>query len=102
MGAVALRISSSTLRIGGGLAFGRSAFGGGQRDPGHSDPVALLHELRPGKHAAVTRSKTRRNTRLQARPYLHNIKLTWLRRHRSAPKEGVNTKTKVMSTNLSA
>jgi hypothetical protein len=54
-GVVALRIGSSALCIGGGPAFGRSTFGGSQRDPSHGDPVAFLHELGLRKHTAVTR-----------------------------------------------
>jgi hypothetical protein len=97
-----LRIGPTAPHFGGGSSFGGDAFSGDQRNPGHGDPVAFLHELGLRKHAAVTRPKARCNTCLQARTYLHSIKTTQLRCHRSAPKWGVTTKIKDVSANLSA
>jgi hypothetical protein len=93
-GVVALRIGPTALRVGGGPSFGYGAFSDNQRKPKHGDPVAFLHELGLREHAAVTRPKARCNTRLQARPYLHNIKTTRLCHHRSAPKVGCYYKNK--------
>jgi hypothetical protein len=73
-GVVALRVSPTALRIGGSPSFGRGPFGGNQRNPEYGDPVSFLHELGLREHAAVMQPKARCNTRLQARPYLHNIK----------------------------
>jgi hypothetical protein len=101
MGVVMLRVSSSALYIGGGPTFGCDTFSGDQLDPGHGDPVAFLHELRLRKHTAVAGPKTRRNTRLQARPYLHNSKAARLRRHKSTSDKRVGTKMEIVLPNLS-
>jgi hypothetical protein len=45
-------------------SFGCGTFDGNQKNPGHGDPVAFLHELGLREHTAVTRPKARRNTRL--------------------------------------
>jgi hypothetical protein len=64
MAVVALRVGQAALRIGDDPSFSSGAFGGNQRNPGHGDPVAFLHELGLREHAAVTRPKVRHNTRL--------------------------------------
>jgi hypothetical protein len=99
-GVVVLHFGSSALCIGGGPTFGCNTVGGSQRDPGHGDSVAFLHELRLRKHTAVTRPKTRRNARLQARSYLHNSKATRLRRHKLTADKSVGTKIKSFRRNL--
>jgi hypothetical protein len=101
MGVVMLRVGSSALCIGGGPTFGCGTLGDNQRDPSHGDPVAFLHELKLRKHSAVAGPKTRRNARLQARPYLHNSKATRLHRHKSTTNKCVDTIMKIISPNLS-
>jgi hypothetical protein len=66
------RLRTSILCASGGPTFGSNTFGGNQRDPGHLDLVAFLHEQRLREHTTgVARPKSRRDPRLQARPYLH-------------------------------
>jgi hypothetical protein len=63
------RLSTSVLCVIGG-----PTFDGDQRDPGHLDPVALLHEQRLRERTTMARPKTRSDPRLQTRPYLHDEK----------------------------
>jgi hypothetical protein len=63
-GVVALRVGPVAPYIGGGPSFGYDAFSGDQRNTGHGDPVAFLHELGLRQHATVTRPKGHRDTRL--------------------------------------
>jgi hypothetical protein len=96
------RFSTTAFRIPGGPIFSGSTLGGYQGDPGHVNPDALLHKRRlrqpPNR---MVRPKARRNTCLEARPYLQDSKRTQSRHHKSKAGRYDDTKAQVTSSHLS-